>query len=197
MQDYIHQTHRELQQRGYSEKTVSAYTWCLRIFFLWVEKNKHIKESIEQEKKISRDGVIDFILMLQKEGKAPKTINLYKESIWFLCKNILYSPLFPPITLSKLPRKLPVVLSRNQIQQILDSTDNMKHKTLLALAYGAWLRVSEVVVLRVQDVDSEHGLITIQHGKGGRERRTLLPEKIYEDLHYLMKHKTSDAYIFH
>lgn len=59
------------------------------------------------------------------------------------------------IKLSKEPKKLPVVLSRFEIQSMLEVTDNRKHKTLLALAYAAGLRVREVVDLRVGDVDLE------------------------------------------
>jgi integrase len=86
---------------------------------------------------ISRDKVLDFILYLQKQGKAPKTVNLYKEVIKFFCIQIIKVSLGQEIKLSKDPRKLPVVLSRFEIQRILDSVTNSKHKTLLSLAYGA------------------------------------------------------------
>jgi site-specific recombinase XerC len=78
---------------------------------------------------------VDFILYLQKQGKAPKTINLYKEVIKFFCRQILKVSLGQEIKLTKEPRTLPVVLSRFEIQRLLDVTTNLKHKTLLSLAY--------------------------------------------------------------
>lgn len=132
MQDYLLQLTRELQQRNYSPRTVEIYSNCLRFF---------LKRLDYDVSKISREKVLDFILHLQKQGKAPKTINLYKEVIKFFCRQILKISLGQEIKLSKEPRTLPVVLSRFEIQRLLDSTNNIKHKTLLSLAYGAGLRV--------------------------------------------------------
>ena len=128
MQDYLLQLTRELQQRNYSPRTVEIYSNCFRFFL------KRINNDVSQ---ISRDKILDFVLYLQKQGKAPKTINLYKEVIKFFFGQILKISLGQEIKLSKEPRKLPVVLSRIEIQRLLDSTNNSKHKTLLSLAYGA------------------------------------------------------------
>jgi len=128
MQEYLLQLTRELQQRNYSPRTVEIYSNCLRFFLKWIDYDISI---------ISRDKVLDFILYLQKQGKAPKTVNLYKEVIKFFCIQIIKVSLGQEIKLSKDPRKLPVVLSRFEIQRILDSVTNSKHKTLLSLAYGA------------------------------------------------------------
>lgn len=139
MQDYLLQLTRELQQRNYSPRTVEIYSNCLRFFLKWLDYDVS---------KITREKVLDFVLFLQEQGespskmgKAPKTINLYKEVIKFFCSQILKVSLGQEIKLSKEPRTLPVVLSRFEIQRLLDSTTNLKHKTLLALAYGAGLRV--------------------------------------------------------
>ncbi|MEI7557294.1 MAG: phage integrase N-terminal SAM-like domain-containing protein [bacterium] len=128
MQDYLIQLSRELQQRNYSPRTVEIYSNCLRFFLKWIDHDVS---------KISREKILDFVLFLQHQGKAPKTINLYKEVIKFFCRQILKVSLGQEIRLSKEPKKLPVVLSRFEIQRILDSVMNSKHKTLLALAYGA------------------------------------------------------------
>ncbi|MEI6118958.1 MAG: phage integrase N-terminal SAM-like domain-containing protein [bacterium] len=128
MQDYLLQLARELQQRNYSPRTVEIYSHCLKFFLKWM--NYDISN-------ISRDKVLDFILHLQNQGKAPKTVNLYKEVIKFFCRQVIKISLGQEIKLSKEPKKLPIVLSRFEIQRLLDSTNNSKHKTLLSLAYGA------------------------------------------------------------
>jgi site-specific recombinase XerD len=128
MQDYLLQLTRELQQRNYSPRTVEIYSNCLKFFL------KRINNDIS---KITREKVVDFVLYLQNQDKAPKTVNLHKEVIKFFCRQILKISLGQEIKLSKEPRKLPVVLSHFEIQRLLDSTNNSKHKTLLSLAYGA------------------------------------------------------------
>lgn len=156
MQDYVNQLSRELQQRNYSPRTIEIYGNCLRAFLKWLEYDVS---------KIDREKVIDFVLYLESQDKAPKTINLYKEVIKFFCSQILKLSMYLDIKLSKQPRKLPVILSRQEIQKILDSVSNIKHKTLLALAYGAGLRVSEVVDLVVGDVNIDKKVIHIKSAK--------------------------------
>jgi site-specific recombinase XerD len=108
---------------------------------------------------------LDFILYLQNQGKAPKTINLYKEAIKFFCCQIIKVSLGQEIKLSKEPKKLPIVLSRLEIQRLLDNTTNIKHKTLLSLAYGAGLRVSEIFYLHVGDINLDQKTIHIKSAK--------------------------------
>jgi integrase len=109
--------------------------------------------------KISREKIVDFILYLQKQGKAPKTINLYKEVIKFFCNQILKNAIAVDIKLSKQPKKLPIVLSRMELDRMFTVPQNIKHKLLLMVAYGAGMRLSEVRNLRVQDID--FGSLTI------------------------------------
>ena len=72
------------------------------------------------------------------------------------------------------PRKLPIVLSRDEVARLLNATTCLKHQAALAVAYGAGLRVAEVATLKVADVDSARMLIRIEYGKGGRSRNALL-----------------------
>lgn len=144
MQDYLSQLSRELIQRNYSPRTVEIYGNCLRFFLKWINHDVSL---------ISREKVLDFILYLQKQGKAPKTINLYKEVIKFFCSQILAVPIPMDIKLSKEPKKLPVVLSKQDLDLMFSVTKNTKHRLILMLAYGGGLRISEVRDLRLQDLD--------------------------------------------
>jgi len=72
------------------------------------------------------------------------------------------------------PRKLPVVLSRDEVARLLNATTCLKHQAALSVAYGAGLRVAEVSVLKVADIDSERMLIRVERGKGGRHRNAML-----------------------
>ena len=188
MQDYLLQLNRELQYRNYSPRTVDIYSNCLRFFL------KRLNYDIS---KISREKVLDFVLYLQKQGKAPKTINLYKEVIKFFCRQIIKVSLGQEIRLSKEPKKLPVVLSRFEIQRLLDGTNNSKHKTLLSLAYGAGLRVGEIFYLRVGDINLDQRTIHIKSAKGQKDRITLLPDKIVDEIKQLMEGKSYNDPLFH
>ena len=73
------------------------------------------------------------------------------------------------------PRKLPVVLSRDEVTRLLNATTCIKHQAALSVAYGAGLRVAEVSMLKVRDIDSERMLLRVERGKGGQYRNAMLP----------------------
>ncbi len=72
-------------------------------------------------------------------------------------------------------RKLPVVLSPDEVARLLGATTSLKHQAALSVAYGAGLRASEVAALKVRDVDSERMLLRVERGKGGQYRNAMLP----------------------
>ena len=75
----------------------------------------------------------------------------------------------------RVARTLPVVLSREEASRLIESARTLKHRTALSVAYGAGLRVSEVIALKVGDIDSERMLLRIEKGKGQKDRYALLP----------------------
>jgi len=153
MTDYLLLLQRELQQRNYSPRTVEIYGNCFKYFLKWIHNDISV---------ISREKIIDFILSLQRQGKAPKTVNLYKEVIKFFCNQILHSSFVIDIKLSKEPKKLPIVLSRSELEKLFAASSNVKHRLLLMVAYGGGLRMSEVRYLRVQDIDFDELTIHIK-----------------------------------
>ncbi|MEW6418353.1 MAG: tyrosine-type recombinase/integrase [Nitrospirota bacterium] len=87
-------------------------------------------------------------------------------------------------------KKLPVVLSKEEVAKIINSVDNLKHRAILMLVYSAGLRVGEVVRLKVEDIDSKRMLIHIKGSKGRKDRYTLLSEKALNILReYWRKYK--------
>jgi site-specific recombinase XerD len=79
-------------------------------------------------------------------------------------------------------KKLPVVLSQGEISKILSSVENVKHKAILMLVYSAGLRVSEIVKLKVEDIDSQRMLVHIKGAKGRKDRYTILSKVALETL---------------
>ena len=82
----------------------------------------------------------------------------------------------------QVPHKLPVVLSREEVARLLAAIDNRKHQTALAVAYGAGLRASEVVSLKVSDIDSQRMTLRIEQGKGSKDRYAMLSPVLLERL---------------
>jgi integrase len=82
----------------------------------------------------------------------------------------------------RVPRILPVVLSPDELRRLIEAADNLKHQTALSAAYGAGLRASEVVALKVTDVDSERMTLRIEQGKGRRDRYAMLSPVLLERL---------------
>ena len=78
------------------------------------------------------------------------------------------------------PRKLPVVLSPDEVRRMLEAAPGLKYKAALSIAYGAGLRVSEVISLKVSDIDSERMLIRVEQGKGRKDRNAMLSPALLE-----------------
>jgi site-specific recombinase XerD len=152
-QEYLLKLERELKYRNYSPRTVDVYSTCVKYFLIY------IKNDIEN---INKEKIIDFILSLQREKKAPKTINLYKESIKFFLKEIIRIKIDIDIKFSREPKKLPIVLTKNEIKSIIENIKNKKHKFIISLSYSAGLRVSDVINLHVWDFDLKNLTIHIK-----------------------------------
>ncbi|MDD2871267.1 MAG: tyrosine-type recombinase/integrase [Candidatus Gracilibacteria bacterium] len=182
-QNYILSIERELKYRNYSKETVKTYSTCLKYFL------EYIKNDIS---KINKETILNFVIILQEKKKAPKTINLYKDSIKFFCKNIINLNLDFDIKLSKESKKLPVVLTNNEIQKIINSIDNKKHKFIISLSYSSGLRVSDIINLKIGDFDFENLTIHIKLGKGQKDRITIFSEKLKNEIKNLSAGKNGN-----
>lgn len=113
----------------------------------------------------------------QREAGMPiPTMNSVVSALRFFFTHTLDRPdLARRLVRMKQMRKLPVVLSRDEVVRLLGATTCLKHQAALSVAYGAGLRVGEVAMLKVRDVDSERMLLRVERGKGGQYRNAMLP----------------------
>jgi len=189
MQDLLEKFSKELKFKWLSIRTLSIYTKCVWFFL------RHWLKTIERIDKIDRNMILDFVLFLQKKDKAPKTINLYKNAIVSFCKLVLHKNI-EHIHLSKVPRKLPVILSHDEILNIINSVKNDKHKLILQVAYGSWLRISEVIKLKIKDIDFMQNFIHVKSAKWMKDRITVLSDKIKNDLLLFCQNRHLNSYVF-
>jgi len=125
--------------------------------------------------KATAEDLRRFQVEQREEGMAPPTMNSIVSALRFFFTQTLDRPdLSRRLYREKQVRKLPVVLSREEVARLLQATTCLKHHAALAVAYGAGLRVAEVSMLKVGDVDSERMLLRVERGKGGRFRNAML-----------------------
>lgn len=176
---------RELRLRNYSLRTIQTYTDQVWAYFLYCG---------DGWERCDREKIKDFILKRLEDGLSPQTINLGVQAIRFFYKNVQKEP-WDTFKALKKRQKLPVVLSKEEILEILSTIDNKKHKILLALSYGAGLRVSEVLKLRINDLDFGGGILQIRNGKGGKDRIGLIPEALRADLKNMCASRGGNRYL--
>jgi len=173
---------RELVTRKYSYKTVKGYLYFNRDI---------LKFSGKAASEINDCDVKDYLLYLTEEkGSATSTLNQAINALKFYYGTMLKKKFVYEVRRPRKDKKLPTVLSQEEVARVLTSLENLKHKTLLMLVYASGLRVSEVVKLRVADIDSDRMLLNIKGAKGRKDRCTMLSYTALETLNeYLEKYK--------
>lgn len=165
----------DLELKNYSPVTRSCYLARVRGFA------RHFRRSPEE---MGDPEIRTYLHYLIKErGASQSTIAQAYSALKFLYETTLrrdWDEL--KIPRAKRGRKLPVVLSRQEVRAVLSVTRNLKHRAILATVYSGGLRVSEAAQLKISDIDSHRMMIHIGRGKGGRERYTLLARHTLEIL---------------
>ena len=124
-----------------------------------------------------------FQLHQRQSGMQPPSINTAVSALRFLFTVTLDRPdLARRLTVVRQPRRLPSVLSVEEVALLLQAAPGPKYKAAFATAYGAGLRVSEVVALKVGDIDSERMLLRVEQGKGRKDRHAMLSPQLLERL---------------
>lgn len=134
-----------------------------------------------------------FQLHMVNEGATTTTMNATVVGLRFFFEVTLAQPeLLKKITYVSQPRKLPVILSRHEVEHLLKATGNLKHQAALSVAYGAGLRASEVVRLKVSDIDSDRMIIRVEQGKGSKDRQAMLSPSLLEILRAWYRHANAN-----
>lgn len=165
-----------MRRRNYSRRTEASYWFWIRWFILHHGK-RHPAE-------MGAGEVEDFLSWLATERNvAAATQNQALSALVFLYKQVLGKdlPWFKSMVRAKRPVRLPVVLTMAETQRLLAQLQGVKW-LMASLLYGAGLRQTECLMLRVKDVDFAYRQITVRDGKGGKDRATMLPEQVVQPL---------------
>ena len=162
----------DMTVRGFTEKTQHDYIRYVKAFaaFLGRSPDKATAEDLRR-----------FQLHQTQVGLQPPSINSAVAALRFFFTVTLDRPdLARRLALVRQPRKLPLVLSVEEVTRLLEAAPGPKYRAALSTAYGAGLRVSEIVSLKVTDIDSTRMLIRVEQGKGRKDRHAMLSPQLLE-----------------
>lgn len=179
-----------LRLRNYSENTIKNYrNWFL--FFI-------IHFPDRKPSTLSKNEILDFLVAFRnsKSWSATSQNQLINAIKFFYEKLLGCSVEIYDLPRAKKAEKLPTVFDESEIISIIKATENLKHKTILCLAYSGGLRVSEVVNLKINDVDSKRMVITLRQAKGKKDRQIMLAEKLLIMLRAYYKEYNPKVWLF-
>ena len=171
-----------MRTRRYAKRTIDTYLYWIRFYILHNNKqHPNVLGDLEVEQFLS--------FLSNQRSVAVKTQATALNALSFLYKHIVQRPLSLQLNFNKarIAQKLPVVLTKAEIQQILLVIDP-KYKLIAQLLYGSGLRLMEAVRLRVQDIDFDYSSVMVWQGKGNKNRRVTLAAELVPVLHIQIHH---------
>lgn len=165
----------DLTIRNYSPRTIKIYVNRLAQFA------RHFGQSPDR---LGPKHIRDFQVFLIETKKASWTqFNQTVCALRFFYRVCLGKTwMIEHIPFPKQPKRLPVVLSREEVQRLFEAAGNLKHRTILMTLYATGLRIAEALALQLGDIDSARMLLRVRHGKGGKDRYVPLSETLLEHL---------------
>ena len=180
---------RDMELRNFSPNTQKSYITSV------AGLAKHYHRSPEA---IAPEEIQDYIIFLLKVRETAvgscQTIGTGLRFLYTVTLGQDESRI--PIPKIKNSRRLPDIFSRNELERMFAAVSNIKHRALLMTTYSGGLRVSEVVHLKVTDINSDRMMIRVEQGKGRKDRYTLLSKRLLEELRNYWKIKRPDLWLF-
>ncbi len=179
-----------LKLKNYSDNTITVYrNWFIQFLFYFKDKKPST---------ITTPMIMDYLLTFRNSAKWSVTSqNQLINAIKFFYEKLLHRPLeVYHLPRAQKPEQLPTVFDESEISAIIKATDNLKHRTIICLAYAGGLRVSEIINLKISDVDSKRMVIYLRQAKGKKDRMVMLSEKLLVLLRTYYKEYTPGLWLF-
>ncbi len=179
----------ELKLRGFTSATIRAYLIHNRNFLNFIKKEPETIETPDIKSYLA-------YLIADRQSK-PASVNLTISSLRFYYENMLKKKIFADITPPKIEKKLPTVLTKEEVKSLLENCENKKHRLLIEFLYASGMRVSECVRIKVNDLDLKEKMGRVIAGKGRKDRHIILSDTLIKNLQdYLQTRKKDSEYIF-
>lgn len=180
---------KDMELKNLSERTIETYLRCVINFVRYYGK---------PPEDMGYDAIRDFLYYLLKEKNSSQaTISQHYSALKFLYESTLGRDWdILKIPRSKREKKLPVVLSKEEVWAVLKEIQNLKHLAIMMTIYSGGLRLGEAVKLKVSDIDSQRMMIRVNQGKGARDRYTLLGKRALDILRTYWKDTHPTKWLF-
>ncbi len=185
--DVVYLMKREMLRRGLSRRTIETYCGCVGVF---------LRKCNKEPRKVAISDVRGYLDSLIDKGVSGSTINVNLNAIKFMMENVLNKKFFANVKFSKTPKKIPVCLSKEEVMRLFSVVKNQKHLLILKLLYSTGLRVSEMLNLRVKDLELDEGFGWVRGGKGNKDRMFVIAKSIVGELRELVHSKDNDSLLF-
>ena len=179
----------ELQRRNYAKTTVQSYIQAVERFA------KYFRTPPDR---LNQNHLRTYQAYLLRERKlGPRTVKLHVSALRFFFVRTLKRPyMLEDIPFPKVPRRLPAILTTDEVTRLIDGARNLTDRTMLMVLYSTGMRNAELRHLQVRDIDSRRMLIHIQHGKGGRDRYVPLSASLLETLRVYYRWMRPKTWLF-
>lgn len=180
----------QLTLKNYSSSTIESYLNGLHKFIGYI-KTQNI-DSVDDQ------VISDFLIWCKKDkGYGYSSMKQIVASLRFLYEVVLRKDIDFNFNIGmKKPSRIPVVLSVQEVERLLKSFTNLKHKAIFTLMYSAGLRLSELLNLKIKDIDSDRLQVRIDQGKGQKDRYSILSKKVLDMLRVYVKEYQPKDYLF-
>ena len=184
MKDIIEEIKTEMFRRKYSIKTIQSYTWVVSRFLKW--------SKVEDLRKVRKSDIKEYLNSISH--KAGSTINVHLNALKFLMEEILRKNCYIKIRFSKVPVKVVEFLTKDELKKLLSVIENKKHNLMIKFMYSTGMRSSELLDLKISDLDFNSNKGIIRNGKGGKSRYFAISPKIKDELFDFVKNR--EGYVF-
>ena len=185
-EEFLKKLEIELQISKNSEHTLKNY----------VKANKHIFEQLNKKPKEINEDDIKLFLVKNFVSSSSSSVIVFLSAIKYAFSNILGNDITLNIKRPKREKRLPAVLTKDEVKKLIDSFDNQKSILMISLIYACGLRVSELINLKVKDFDFEEKIGHIRQAKGKKDRIFNVPDHLYEDLKEQVENQKNKEYLF-
>ncbi len=179
-----------LKRKRYSENTIKTYSNYFKDFIAYFSEKKLPEITVEEINNYILELIDSKNISISQQNQRINAIKFYYEKV--LNRENQYYLIERP----RAEKKLPNVLSKEEINKLISTIDNKKHKCIISIIYSAGLRRSEVLNIRPEDIDSNRMLIKITGGKGKKDRYSLLSVKLLDDLRIYYREYKPKKWLF-
>lgn len=188
-QALIEKTKQELAVSGYSQKTIEMYLAYI---------NEFLKKTGKKIEDMTRDDIVSFIASKKQEKNAANaTLALVHASLKYFFHNIVHKKITEDIKIPKKAKKLPVVLTKEEVKRLINATKAGRNRLIVEFLYSSGVRVSELTKLKVDDLNLKEKIAMVTGGKGNKDRMIILSEIWIKQIKkHLKKKKIKSPHVF-